>query len=64
MTALECLKILRKMVIILIVWNVLLTGFIGYKVFEEKQAALNDKISNLEMIPQEDLQDFDYIEVK
>lgn len=64
MTALECLKILRKMVIILIVWVVLLTGFIGYKVFEEKQAALNDKISNLEMIPQEDLQDFDYIEVK
>lgn len=64
MTALECLKILRKMVIILIVWVVLLTGFIGYKVFEEKQAALNDKISNLEMIPQENLQDFDYIEVK
>lgn len=64
MTALECLKILRKMVIILIVWVVLLTGFIGYKVFEEKQAAMNDKISNLEMIPQEDLQDFDYIEVK
>lgn len=64
MTALECLKIFRKIVIILIVWNVLLTGFIGYKVFEEKQTALNDKISNLEMIPQENLQDFDYIEVK
>lgn len=64
MTALECLKMLRKLVTILIVWNVLITGFIGYRVFDERQAALNDKISNLEMIPQEDLQDFDYIEVK
>lgn len=64
MTALECLKMLRKLVIILIVWNVLITGFIGYRVFDERQTALNDKISNLEMIPQEDLQDFDYIEVK
>ena len=51
MTAIECLKILRKGFICLLVWNLLITGVLlvqfGNKQ-EEKQA---EKICNLECIP-------------
>lgn len=62
MKAIECLRLMRKLVCGLILWNVLLTGFVYYKVSNDKQEDLNEQICNLEMIPQEDCLKFDLVE--
>lgn len=59
MTALECLKILRKGFIFLLVWNVVLSFCLvtGYR--EKQTEELNQKICNLEAIPE-----FEIVEVE
>ena len=59
MTALECLKILRKVFFILIIWNLLLTGFLIGVWNDVQQQAQNEIICNLEAIPQ-----FEIVEVE
>ena len=59
MTAIEWLKLLRKVVIFLLIWNLVLT-FCLVSTYLEKQATdLNQKICNLEEIPQYELVEVD-----
>jgi hypothetical protein len=59
MTALECLKILRKGFIFLLVWNVVLSFCLVAGYMEKQTDELNQKICNLEMIPE-----FEIVEVE
>jgi hypothetical protein len=59
MTALECLKILRKGFIFLLVWNVVLSFCLVAGYMEKQTEELNQKICNLEMIPE-----FEIVEVE
>lgn len=52
MTAIECLKILRKGFIFLVVWNLLLTGYLVMQFNNVQDEKLNQQICNLETIPQ------------
>ena len=51
MTAIECLKMLRKGFLVLIVWNLILTGTLLIKFTNNQQEKLNQQICNLEAIP-------------
>jgi hypothetical protein len=59
MTALECLKILRKGFIFLLVWNLVLSFCLVAGYMEKQTDELNQKICNLEMIPE-----FEIVEVE
>jgi hypothetical protein len=59
MTALECLKILRKGFIFLLVWNVVLSFCLVAGYMEKQTEELNQKICNLEAIPE-----FEIVEVE
>ena len=51
MTALECLKILRKGFIFLLVWNVVLSFCLVAGYIEKQETEHFQKICNLEAIP-------------
>lgn len=51
MTAIECLKMLRKGFICLLLWNLLLTGTLLVQCTNREEAKLNEQICNLEEIP-------------
>lgn len=51
MTAIECLKVLRKGFIVLLVWNLLLTGAILTQCNKQQEEKQNEIICNLEAIP-------------
>lgn len=51
MTAIECLKMLRKIVLILILWNLLITGVLLMQFYNKQNEKLNQQICNLEAIP-------------
>lgn len=51
MTAIECLKMLRKGFLVLLVWNLLLTGSLLVQFGNKQAEKLNQQICNLEMIP-------------
>lgn len=51
MTAIECLKILRKGFIFLVIWNLLLTGYLVMQFNNVQEEKLNQQICNLETIP-------------
>ena len=55
MTAIECLKILRKGFCILLVWNLILTCTLLVQCNSKKEEQLNQQICNLETIPQYEL---------
>ena len=59
MTALECLKILRKGFIFLLVWNLVLSFCLVTGYMEKQTEELNQKICNLEAIPE-----FEIVEVE
>ena len=51
MTAIECLKMLRKIVLVLILWNLLITGILLMQFYNKQNEKLNQQICNLEAIP-------------
>lgn len=51
MTAIECLKMLRKIVLVLILWNLLITGVLLMQFYNKQNEKLNQQICNLEAIP-------------
>lgn len=51
MTAIDCLRILRKGFLVLIVWNLILTGTLLVQFSNNQQKELNQQICNLEAIP-------------
>lgn len=51
MTAIECLKMLRKIVLVLILWNLLITGVLLMQFYSKQNEKLNQQICNLEAIP-------------
>ena len=55
MTAIECLRILRKGFLVLLVWNILLTGTLLIQFGNKQEEELNQQICNLEAIPQYEL---------
>ena len=63
MTALECLKILRKGFIFLLVWNIVLSFCLVAGYMEKQNDKLNQKICNLEMIP-DSVPEFELAEVE
>jgi hypothetical protein len=63
MTALECLKILRKGFIFLLVWNVVLSFFLIAGYMEKQENNFNQQICNLEMIP-DSVPEFELVEVE
>ena len=63
MTALECLKILRKGFIFLLVWNVVLSFFLVAGYTEKQENNLNQQICNLEMIP-DSVPEYEIVEVE
>ena len=63
MTAIECLKMLRKAVLILIVWNIMITGNMIKQYCNEQNEKLNQQICNLEAIPETPPQ-FEILEVE
>lgn len=52
MTPIQLLKILRKVVCLLVLWNVLLTGVLFFQFNNHQETELNQQICNLEAIPQ------------
>ena len=58
MTAIEWLKSLRCVVLVLLIWNVLITGALLLNVSQKQEEKLNQQICVLEGIP-----DFEIIEV-
>lgn len=52
MTAIECLKILRKGFICLILWNLLITGCLLVQCNHKQEEKLNQQICSLEAIPE------------
>lgn len=63
MTALECLKILRKGFIFLLVWNVVLSFCLVAGYMEKQENNLNQQICNLEMIP-DSVPEYEIVEVE
>ena len=64
MTAIECLKMLRKLVLLLLVWNIVLS-FVLFAGYIEKQTdKFNQQICNLEAIPNDDVPQFGIVEVE
>ena len=59
MTAIECLKILRKGFICLLVWNLLITGALLVQFGNKQEEKLHQEICNLEAIPE-----FELVEVE
>lgn len=55
MTAIECLKMLRKCFLVLLVWNLLLTGALLVQIGCMQAEKLNQEICNLEAIPENDM---------
>lgn len=55
MTAIECLKILRKGFVFLLIWNILLTGVLCMQFSNKQEEKLNQEICNLECIPEYEL---------
>lgn len=55
MTAIECLRVMRKLVVLLLVWNVVLSFCLVAGYMEKQAEELNQKICNLEEIPQYEL---------
>lgn len=51
MTAIECLKMLRKLVLFLIIWNLVLTFCLVAGYLEKQADKFNQQICNLEAIP-------------
>ena len=51
MTALECLKMLRKLVVLLLIWNVVLSFCLVAGYMEKQEIEHFQKICNLEAIP-------------
>lgn len=51
MTAIECLKILRKGFLVLLVWNLILSFCLVAGYIEKKENERFQKICNLESIP-------------
>ena len=51
MTAIECLKMLRKLVLLLLVWNIVLSFVLVAGYMEKREAEHFQKICNLETIP-------------
>lgn len=63
MTAIECLKLLRKLVLVLIVWNIMITGTMIKQYCNAQEEKLNQQICNLEAIPNTPPQ-FEILEVE
>ncbi len=59
MTAIECLKILRKGFLVLIIWNLILTGVLLTQCTTRQEEKQSEVICNLEAIPQ-----FELVEVE
>ena len=59
MTAIEWLKLLRKVVIFLIIWNLVLSFCLVSTHLEKQATELNQQICNLEEIPQYELVEVD-----
>ena len=59
MTAIECLKKIKKIVLILILWNLLITGVLLVQFYNKQNAKMNQQICNLEAIPE-----FEIVEVE
>lgn len=55
MTAIECLRILRKGFICLLVWNLLITGVLLMQFGNKQEEKLNQENCNLECIPEYEL---------
>lgn len=51
MTPIQLLKILRKGFICLIIWNLLITGFLFNQSNKKQEEKINEQICNLELIP-------------
>lgn len=51
MTALECLKVLRKLVVLLLIWNVVLSFVLVSEYMTKQDDKLKQQICNLEAIP-------------
>lgn len=51
MTALECLRILRKGFLCLFIWNLVITATLLLQYFDSQNEKLNTQICNLEAIP-------------
>ena len=51
MTAIECLRILRKGFLFLLIWNFLITGTLLIQFCNKQEAKQNEVICNLEAIP-------------
>lgn len=64
MTAIECLKVLRKTVCFLLVWNLLLTGSIIYQHTQKQEEKMNQQICNLECIPNDEVPQYELVEVE
>lgn len=64
MTAIECLKILRKGFICLLVWNLLITGVLLVQFGNKQEEKLNQQICNLEAIPNDNVPQFEIVEVE
>lgn len=52
MTAIECLKILRKGFCVLLIWNLILTCTLLVQCSGRQEEKLNQQICNLEAIPE------------
>ena len=63
MTAIECLKMLRKLVLFLIIWNLVLTFYLVAEYMEKQTDKFNQQICNLEMIP-DSVPEFEIMEVE
>ena len=63
MTAIEWLKLLRKTVIFLLIWNLVLTFCLVSTHLEKQATELNQQICNLEEIPNDDVPQFEIVEV-
>lgn len=59
MTAIEWLKLLRKVVIFLIIWNLILSFCLVAGYMEKREVEHFQKICNLEEIPQYELVEVD-----
>lgn len=64
MTAIECLKVLRKTVCFLLVWNLLLTGVLLVQFGNKQEEKMNQQICNLECIPNDEVPQYELVEVE
>lgn len=53
MTAIECLKVLRTGFLVLLVWNLLITGCLIAQFSNKQETELNQQICSQELIPLE-----------